>query len=122
MLDEYVKDKVTQKWYDLGVQLLSTEPSKVLEMIKQDCPTNTGICCIRMFKHWLNVDVEASWDKLMAALEHIDHTTLAENIRRKGFEVKGMCVCMHISIGKWLWYVVLYLDVRHDLRPEFQDV
>ena len=106
ILNNYVKDKVAQKWYDLGEQLLSTEPSEMLDMIKQHCPTNDSLCCAKMFDKWLNVDVEASWDKLMAALEHIDRTTLAENIRRKDFKFKGMCVCMHISIGKLLWCIV----------------
>ena len=34
-----------------------------------------------MFKYWLQVDVNASWHKLMRALRHIGHDTLAEKIK-----------------------------------------
>ena len=34
-----------------------------------------------MFKYWLNVDKTASWDKLITALRHISHVTLAEEIK-----------------------------------------
>ena len=34
-----------------------------------------------MFKYWLKVDKTASWDKLITALRHISHVTLAEEIK-----------------------------------------
>ena len=105
LLNIYVKDKVTPKWYDLGVQLLSTEQSCKLDIIKLDHPNDTTMCCTEMFKYWLDVDVDASWNKLIAALEQIDQNTLAKNISSnvsKGFEIIGMYTYMHILIQKHL--------------------
>ena len=88
LLNIHVRDKVAPKWFDLGVQLLSSEQSEKLDTIRQDFPTDTNMCCTEMFKYWLDVDSEASWIKLIAALKQIDYHALAENIRTnvlKGF-------------------------------------
>ena len=77
-----MKNKVTPKWHDLGVQLLSSEQSKKLDIIKEDHPSDTSMCCTKLFKYWLDVDTDASWNKLIAALEQIEQNALAENIRR----------------------------------------
>ena len=95
LLNIHVRDKVAPEWFDLGVQLLSSEQLEKLDTIRQDYPADTNMCCTEMFKHWLNVDTEASWNKLIAALEQIDHNTLAETIRRnvlKGFNVIAILV------------------------------
>ena len=34
-----------------------------------------------MFNYWLRVDKNASWNKLITALRHISHVTLAEKIK-----------------------------------------
>ena len=82
LLNSHVRDKVAPKWYDLGVQLLSSEQSVKLDIIKEDHPANTSMCCTELFKYWLDVDTDASWNKLIAALEQIEQNTLVENIRR----------------------------------------
>ena len=90
LLNMHVRVKVAPIWFDLGVQLLSTEQSEKLNIIRQDYPADTNMCCTEMFKYWLEVDTEASWNKLIAALEQIDHNALAEIIRRnviKGFNI-----------------------------------
>ena len=90
LLNIHVRDKVAPSWYDLGVQLLSCGQSEKLDVIKQNYPTDADMCCTEMFKHWLDVDNEASWNKLIAALEQIGQNVLAENIRRnvlKGFHI-----------------------------------
>ena len=83
-----MRDTVAPRWFDLGVQLLSSRQSKKLDTIKKDNPGDTNMCCTEMFNHWLNVDIEASWNKLIAALEQIGHNALGEFIRSnilKGF-------------------------------------
>ena len=105
LLNSYVKNKVAPNWYNLGVQLLNTEH---LDGIKWDYPANTSKCCTKMFEDWLKVDIEASWNKLIAALEETDQYVLAESIRSdvlKHFEFIGMCVysvCLHVSMGKYV--------------------
>ena len=82
LLNSHVRDKVAPKWYDLGVELLSSEQSVKLNIIKEDHPADTSKRCTELFNYWLDVDTDASWNKLIAALEHIGEGVLAENIRR----------------------------------------
>ena len=82
LLNSHVRDKVAPKWDDLGVQLLSSEQSVKLNIIKKDHPADNTMCCRELFKYWLDVDTDASWNKLIAALEMIGENVLAENIRK----------------------------------------
>lgn len=84
-LQRYVRSEVACCWYDLGVELLNAEQSKKLDIIKCDYPGFAETCCTEMFKYWLQVDIHASWDKLLGALNHIGHETLAEKIKYKYF-------------------------------------
>ena len=99
LLNIHVRDKVAPKWFDLGVQLLSAEQSEELDTIRQDYPADTNMCCTEMFKHWLNVDTEASWNKLIAALEQIDYNALAEKIRRNVFKGFNVTATVHTYLG-----------------------
>ena len=82
LLNSHVRNKVASKWYYLGEELLAYDQSEKLNVIKQDHTGDTKMCCTKMFKTWLDVDTEASWNKLIVALEQIDKHALAENIRR----------------------------------------
>ena len=82
LLNSHVRDKVAPKWYDLGVGLLSSEQSVKLNIIKEDHPADSSKCCTELFNYWLDVDTDASWNKLIAALKKIGENVLAENIRR----------------------------------------
>ena len=72
---------MSPNWYDLGLQLLNTEQAKKLKTIKTDHPGDSEKCCIEMFEYWLQVDSNASWDKLLRALIQIDYVMLADRIR-----------------------------------------
>ena len=88
LLNSHVRNKVGSEWYYLGEELLCYEHSEKLNIIKQDHPGDVKMCITKMFKTWLDVDNEATWNNLIAALEQIDKNALAENIRRnilKGF-------------------------------------
>ena len=95
----HVKDEVALEWYDLGVQLLSEEHRKRLDIIRGDNP-QVGGCCTEMFKCWLDVDPEASWNKLIEALKMIGKIALAEKIKRDvikgvvGLYIYAFCTCM----------------------------
>lgn len=77
--NNHVRDKVATKWRDLGVQLMI--PSEQLDIIKEN---NQDIksCCTKMFLYWLQVDTTATWNKLIKALEDINHNALAEDIKK----------------------------------------
>ena len=74
--------KVAPYWHNLGIQLLQEKHVHHLDIIQQNHLTNMERCCTEMFKYWLNVDTEASWSKLINALEQIEQISLAEKIRK----------------------------------------
>ena len=78
-LHDHVMDGVAIYWSDLGLEL-DLQVSK-LRTIKIDHHGVSEKCCTAMFKHWLDVDKTASWDKLIAALISIEHNVLAEKIQ-----------------------------------------
>ena len=63
------------------MQLLDAEQHDQLEIIDCNHPNNVEECCSKMFNHWLTVDPDATWDKLLNALETIDHNVLAKSIQ-----------------------------------------
>ena len=75
-----IRDKVTVDWRDLGVQLLHDDLQDQLDIIDKNNPRDVKACCTEMFKHWLQVDSTASWNKLVEALRRIDKYHLAESI------------------------------------------
>ena len=77
---------MSPNWYDLGVQLLNTEQAKKLKTIEANNPGNVEKCCTELFDYWLQVDTNASWDKLITALQRIDYVVLAGRIRAMASE------------------------------------
>ena len=53
----------------------------MLDIIEKDHRHDVMTCCTEMFKYWLSVDTNASWNKLIEALERIDEIALAEKIK-----------------------------------------
>ena len=81
LLNNHVRDDVAPRWYDLGIQLLNEKQIAQLKIIKDNHPQDVVKCCTEMFDYWLRVDVEASWNKLIAALKMIDEISLAQKIK-----------------------------------------
>ena len=79
--------EMAPQWSYLGIQLLEAKDSK-LDVIQRDHSGDIERCCTEMLKFWLNVDLNASWDKLIIALKQIKLNKLAENIEKDIF--KGM--------------------------------
>jgi len=78
-LTHELKD-VTADWFQLGVQL-GVKPAK-LQQIRQDCSGKTEQCHTEMLNCWLQGDLEASWGKVVEALQRRDHLVLAEKLQR----------------------------------------
>ena len=87
LLNLYVRDHIAPQWYDFGIQLLENEYVTHLDVIEKNHHGDTERCCTEMFKYWLSVDTEATWNKLTEALEGIGKKVLAKDI--KGI-VKGV--------------------------------
>ena len=79
LLNRYVVVKVAPMWYELGMELLG---SQWLYNIRYENPHFSRMGCKELFKHWLYKEIDASWNKLIAALERIQYYALAEEIRR----------------------------------------
>ena len=75
------RNKIAPQWHDLGLQLLPEKYTDELDVIQADHPNNVADCYDKMFQHWLAVDTEANWNKLIDALELIQQSTTAAEIR-----------------------------------------
>ena len=80
--------KIALHWRELGIRLLQEKDINKLNIIKENHPSNIERCCDEMIKHWLDVDTEASWDKLIRALKQIEQNALAAEIKQD--VVKGI--------------------------------
>jgi len=61
--------QVATYWYELGIELLSEDQEKYLDIIKSDYGNNHKKCCAEMFWHWLRSDPNASWYQLVESLK-----------------------------------------------------
>ena len=89
LFNKHVRNDIASKWEDLGVVLLNNEQQSMLKIIAENKP-DVQHRCTELFNHWLDVDVNASWNKLIKALEEINQNSLAEKIRR--IILKGIVV------------------------------
>ena len=77
------RNSIAPYWRNLGLQLLQEKYTDKLDVIQANYPTKVEDCCDKMFQHWLEVDTEASWNKLIDALEDIHQNALAKKIREE---------------------------------------
>ena len=62
--------KYAIKWRKIGLELSIT--SEALDIIEVDYPTKVQERCSVMLRDWLQEDSEASWEKLLCAVETTD--------------------------------------------------
>ena len=89
LLNEFVRNDIASKWHDLGVELLDEEQRSTLCNIEEDY-LKVEDRCTELFKYWLNAHTDASWNKLLEALEKLEQNNLAKKIKRnilKGIDV-----------------------------------
>ena len=100
LLIKYFRDKVAPHWYDFGIQLLENECVDKLNIIKKNHPGDVERCCTEMFEYWLKIDTEASWNKVVDALEGIGQNVAAKKIKdvSKGSYVKFV-ICQMCCIS-----------------------
>ena len=66
----------------------------MLDIIEENHHHDVKTCCTEMFKYWLSVDIRASWNKLIEALEMIDENALAEKLKTD--VIKGIIIHTYI--------------------------
>ena len=75
-------DGIADHWYDVGLELLDQSYEHKLNIIKANHRNDVEECCHKMLQYWLQVDVEASWNKLIYSLEIIGLTTTAARVKQ----------------------------------------
>ena len=84
-LNEHVKQRVcasgSEKWFELGTELLDKKHIAALSAVKSDVTECTARCS-KMFELWLERQPEASWRHLIRALQQIHMNTLASDIEK----------------------------------------
>ena len=68
------------RWYDLGTELLTDDTVGTLDMIKADYPNDVSACCNKMFVKWLELQPDATWSQLIAALSNIGMKATADSV------------------------------------------
>lgn len=81
LLNKY-RGKFAPHWCVLGTQLLEEKYISQLDVIERNNPNDAESSCYKMFKYWLEVDIKASWNKLIDALEEIGQNTLADEMKQ----------------------------------------
>ena len=72
---------VAARWYNLGIQL--NMETGTLDSIKADNPNDVNASCTAMFNQWLRTTPDASWNKLVCALNSIDMSQAASDLDRQ---------------------------------------
>ena len=80
LLNKHVRNDISPKWHDLGLELLEQEDEEALKEIESNNPTDVGVCCKKMFELWLSKCSSATWDQLIQALREIKLNNLATRI------------------------------------------
>ena len=99
-LNKYVREKVsaagTNKWRDLGVELMEQCDVNVLDAIKSNSNDNSE-CCSKMFTLWRQRTPKISWKQLIEALKEIHLTQLASEIEKLLLPSVEHCVEQEIT-------------------------
>ena len=85
----HVRDRVGEKWYDLGIELLDSNDVDNLDIIQAEHPLDLKECCTKMFRLWLRKQPTASWNQLIEALRqhYIGLCSLAVETEQKLLQV-----------------------------------
>ena len=75
-LHRHIVPEYAARWRDLGVQL--NIPEHHLETIAVDNihhPSYSEQCCKAVLRKWMQITVNATWDMLYSAIDHLPHSS-----------------------------------------------
>ena len=76
------RNEIAPYWFDVGKGLLTEEHYSNLNEIQHKYPNDVVKRYLEMLEYWLKVDSEASWNKLIDALQLIHLNTTAERVKQ----------------------------------------
>ena len=82
-LNKHVRNQISFKWRDLGLELLEQEDEGKLKQIKNNNPNDVEECCTEMFVLWLEKYRTATWNRLIQALKEVNLNNLATEVEGK---------------------------------------
>ena len=74
------RDRIAPYWFEVGIELLQNK--YYLNLVETQHRDNKEQCCMQMLKYWLMVDDEASWNKLIDALQSVHLNAVAARVKR----------------------------------------
>ena len=77
LLNKHVRNEVSSKWHDLGLELLEQEDEEKLNEIETNNPNDASKSCKEMFQLWLRKCTNATWNQLIQALKDIKLNSIA---------------------------------------------
>ena len=63
-----MRDLITDKWYDIGLELLEQKDENAVKIIKNN-PGDISKYCTEMLELWLNKSPNATWNQLIEAIK-----------------------------------------------------
>ena len=80
-MNRHVRAEITNKWFDIGVELFDVVDEPVLNAIEDDHPRDADKCADEMLRYWLDRQPDASWNQLIQAFK-------APNIKLEALALK----------------------------------
>ena len=69
-LNRHIAEQLAAYWEKLGLELGLKDYH--IANIHKDHPNKSVVCCGKMLQKWLDIDLNASWNKLEAAIDRIE--------------------------------------------------
>ena len=114
-ISNWVVPYVTDKWEKICVQLLGDEHRHVMTTIRKDYHHSSEDGCEAMFKEWLDLCPNPSWNDLINALRanSVRKIALAEQlVERVGMYHMPTCICVCVCMYVVGLKRIVYFDIR----------
>ena len=105
LLNKYVRNRVSSKWHDLGLELLEQEDEDGLNEIESNNPNDVSKGCKEMFQLWLRKCTNATWNQLIQALKEVELNNVAttiEGMLMPAKEIVGASIGVYINVDNIL--------------------